>query len=131
MKKKFVLASKVVLGIFLLLLFVIVMDIGYAAEGKSTELSMYVLLPCLFCGGLAAILLLIEFVLEIRESWKEKGIRLAAEIMGQVVIVMVAVIFCEMVIFKEKGNIRGYLIASIGVVMMSKILDYWKRIRKS
>lgn len=131
MKKKFVLVSKVILGIFLVLFFIILMDMGYATEGKSIEATAYVLFPCLFFGALTLIVLLIQAILEIKERWKEKGARLAAELAGQVVIIWAAIAIFDTLILKEDGTIKGYLVASIGVVITSKVLDYWKRVRKN
>lgn len=125
MKKKLVLASKILLGIFFLLLLAVVMSVSYEADNISGVL----LLLFMAVGALTVIALLIEFVLEMIEKWKETGIRSILLIPGQVVMYSVVFLICDYIIQHGLRNPLRYLVTSVIMVIAITSVNYWKRVR--
>ncbi|WP_158024943.1 hypothetical protein [Roseburia sp. 499] len=124
-KKKLVLASKILLGIFFLLLLAVLMSISYEADNISGVL----LLLFLAVSALTVVTLLIEFVLEMIEKWKEMGIRSILLIPGQVVIYLAIFFICDYFIQHEVRSPLRYLVTSVIMVITITGVNYWKRVR--
>lgn len=131
MKKKLVLASKVLLGVFLLLLFVIMMGIVYSKTDEAEGWIAVALIMFVVVGAVMMIFLLIETILEVRENWKQRGVRVILELLGELVAVFVILMVCNMFIFKEQHWLRSSLSMAVAITMMQKVLDFWRRVSKS
>lgn len=127
MKKKLVLASEVIIGVFFLLLLVMVMFAAYA-KGEKVELPAVIGILFVISLILAVAVLAIEFILEIWERWKEDGIRSVLRIPVETIIYIVVFMGCDFLISKEVGRIRGYIGYGIILTITMTVTSYWKRV---
>ena len=124
-KKKLVFASKIVLGAFFLLLLALLMSICYHADNVTGVL----VLLFLAVSALTIIVMLIEFVLEMMEKWKEVGIRSVWILLGQLLIYFVVFFICDYMLVHEPGNPLRYLVTAVFMVITTTGVNYWKRVR--
>lgn len=125
-KKKLVFASKIVLGAFFLLLLALLMSISYHADTVASVL----LLLFLAVSVLTIIVMLIEFVLEMIEKWKEMGIRSVWVLLGQLLIYFAVFFICDYVLEHETESPLRYLVTAVFMVIATTGVNYWKRVRK-
>lgn len=125
-KKKLVFASKIVLGAFFLLLLALLMSISYHADTVASVL----MLLFLAVSVLTIIVMLIEFVLEMIEKWKEIGIRSVWILLGQLLIYFAVFFICDYVLKHEPESPLRYLVAAVFMVIATTGVNYWKRVRK-
>ena len=127
MKKKLVLASEVIIGVFFLLLLVMVMFAAYA-KGEKVELPAVIGILFVISLILAVAVLAIEFILEIWERWKEDGIRSVLRIPVETIIYIVVFMGCDFLLSKEVRRIRGYIGYGIILTITMTVTSYWKRV---
>lgn len=125
MKKKLVFASKILLGIFFLSLLAVVMSVSYDAESAAG----FLLLLFLTVSVLTIIVVLIEFVLEMMEKWKEMGARSILVLLGQMVVYAVVFFICDYLIEGKLENPLRYLVPTAFMVFTTTAISYWKRVR--
>lgn len=129
-KKKLIFASKILLSVFCILLFVIIMGLAYTEEGKEADWLAFLLLPFLLIGILMVIFFLIEFILEVWERWKENGIRDVVRIPVEGILYMLVFMGCDLLISKEVTRFRGYIGYGVILMIVMTVMGYWKRVGK-
>lgn len=130
MKKKLVLASKIAFGVFLLLLLGVCMIMAYGTEGKTSTWSAFVLIPFVIAMIVNGILFVIEFVLEVRELWKENGILGVVRVLIEGIIAILVFMGCDFLMGGSVERIRSYVIYGVVLVIMMSVINYWKRVKK-
>ncbi len=130
MKKKLVLASKIAFGVFLLLLLGVCMIMAYGTEGKTSTWSAFVLIPFVIAMIVNGILFAIEFVLEVRELWKENGILGVVRILIEGIIAILVFMACDFLMDGNIERIGSYVIYGTILVIMMSVINYWKRVKK-
>lgn len=125
MKKKLVFVSKILLGVFFLSLLAVVMSVSYDAE----PVEGFLLLLFLAVSVLTLIVVLIEFVLEMIEKWKEMGVRSILVLLGQTIVYAVVFFICDYLIEHRLENPLRYLVPTAFMVFTTTAISYWKRVR--
>lgn len=130
MKKKLVFASKIFLGVFCILLFLIVMGLAYTEERGEADWLVFLLVPFLIVGILMVISFLTEFILEIWERWKENGIEGVVRILVEAILCTLVFMGCDLLISKEISRFRGYIGYGVTLMIVMTVMGYWKRVRR-
>lgn len=125
MKKKLVFASKIIVGMFFLLLFMMIMFVAY-----EMELPAVIGILFLMFLALAVVVLVIEFGLELWERWKEDGIRAVLKLLGEAILYMVVFMGCDLLVSKEVARFRWYIGYGIVLMIVTTVMHYWKRVGK-
>ncbi len=129
MKKKLVLASKAALGVFLFSLLGICMIGAYATEGKTSALSAFGLILFGIAMAVSGILFLIQFVLEVRECWKEKGIWGVVCIPLQGILYTLVFMGVDFLMSKKAERMGSYVVYGITLMVTMGVINYWKRVK--
>ena len=130
MKKKLVLASKIAFGVFLLLLLGVCMIMAYGTQKNASTWSAVVFIPFVIAMIVNGILFAIEFVLEVRELWKENGILGIVRILIEGIIAILVFMGCDFLMDGSVERIRSYVIYGVVLVIMMSVINYWKRVKK-
>ncbi len=125
MKKKLVFASKIIVGMFFLLLFMMIMFVAY-----EMELPAVIGILFLMFLALAVVVLVIEFVLELWERWKEDGIRAVLKLLGEAILYMVVFMGCDLLMSKEVARFGWYIGYGVVLMIVTTVIRYWKRVGK-
>lgn len=125
MKKKLVFASKIIVGMFFLLLFMMIMFVAY-----EMELPAVIGILFLMFLALAVVVLVIEFGLELWERWKEDGIRAVLKLLGEAILYMVVFMGCDLLMSKEVARFGWYIGYGAVLMIVTTVIRYWKRVGK-
>lgn len=127
MKRKLIFASKILLSLFCVLLFMIIMGVAYTTEGQEADWLAFLLWPFLVIGILMVISFLIEFILEVGERWKENGIRGIVRIPVEGIFYMLIFMGCDLLISKKVTRFREYIGYGVTLMIVMTVMGYWKR----
>lgn len=129
MKKKFVLGSKILLGLFPFLL-IIFLAYALSANSKESDFAIYVAIPLVIVTVLLIVSFTVTFVCEVIELIKERNRKALLDFPLHVIGVTLVLYIFNLVIDKTGASFTWYLIQAVGIACFGKILNYWKRVQR-
>lgn len=126
MKKKFVLFSKIILGLFFVAIAVMV-GMALFSDSDTIIMSNYVGIPCTIIFLLTGITFLALFVLECIEKVKEKEYSFILEIFISIIVITAILALCDRFVSDTELNIVLNLSYAAIISVAAQSVNFWKR----
>ncbi len=129
MKRKFVLGSKILLGLFVYL-FIIFLAYALSEDSRESNFAIYVVIPLIIVTVLMLVSFSVMFVCEVIELIKERNWKALLDFPLHVIGITIVSYFGDIILKNTGGNLRWYLLLSVGMACFIKILNYCKRAKR-